>query len=86
MECLGIERREHLAEPVMRRRAILERRKAAQQFELLLAEGGDVGPPFGTRQHSHQREQEDLVERIKNLARLGSGSTSASKCSSQPTT
>jgi hypothetical protein len=55
---------------VMRRCAVLERAEAAQQFELFATEQGDVDDGLGPDQHGEQAKQEDLVERIGDLAWL----------------
>ena len=70
LELLGIERREQVAQLVVRRRAVLERPEAAQKLKLLLAELGDLHPALGGGQHGHQAQQQHLVERIPHLAGL----------------
>src|ERR1700694_529023 len=52
------------------RRAVLERTEAAQQRELLGPEQRDLGEALCTRQHRKQTQQQDLIERIGNLALL----------------
>jgi hypothetical protein len=70
LELLGIERREDVAELVVRRCAVLEWPEAAQELELLLAEPLDLDPALATRQHAEQHQQQHLIEQIEHLAAL----------------
>src|SRR6202011_2268963 len=70
LELLGIERGQDVTQVVVRRRAVLERTEAAQQRELLGPEQRDLGEALCTRQHRKQTQQQDLIERIGNLALL----------------
>ncbi len=49
LELLGIQRREDIADPVMRWRSVTERAEPAQQGKPFGAEPGDVGEGFCTR-------------------------------------
>ena len=69
-EGLRVERGEDVAEMIMRRRPACERPKAAQESELLLAKTRDVGEGLGPCQYGQQAQEQDLVERINDLARL----------------
>jgi hypothetical protein len=55
---------------VVRRCAVLERTEAAQQCELLGPEQRDLGETLCTGQRRKQTQQQDLIERIGNLALL----------------
>ena len=70
LELLGIQRREDIAEVIMRRRAILERAEPTEQRELLGAEKRDLSEAFRASQHRQQTQQQNLVERIGHLAKL----------------
>ena len=70
LERVGIERGENIAQRVMRRRAVGERRKPTQQRQLLFAEPLDIGEAFRPGQHAKERHQQYLVQRIDDLARL----------------
>ncbi len=70
LELLGIEGCKQVAELIVARRALRERSEAAQQIGLLLAELGDLDPALGAGQHRDQTEQQHLIERIPDLARL----------------
>ena len=65
-----IQCREDVADPVVRRRAVLERAEPPQQGQLLLAEPGDVGERFRPRQGRKQGQQQHLIERRDHLASL----------------
>ena len=70
LELLGVERGQDVTQVVVRRRAVLERTEAAQQRELLGPEQRDLGEALCTGQHRKQTQQQDLIERIGNLALL----------------
>jgi hypothetical protein len=55
---------------IVRRSAIGERAKPAEEIEFLAAEPSDIHEGFGTRQHCEQRQQEHLIARIHDLAML----------------
>jgi hypothetical protein len=54
----------------MRGRAAAKRAEPAQEFELLLAEPGNVDEALGPGQHREQAQEQDFLERINHLARL----------------
>ena len=70
LELLGIERGKDVAEVIVRRRPIAKRPEPAQQFQLLLAEAGDIDEGLRSSQHREQRQQQHLVERVDHLAGL----------------
>lgn len=47
LELVGVPRGEYLADPAVRRGAVLERAEAPQQVQLFLAEAGNVGKGLG---------------------------------------
>src|SRR5215813_8388246 len=55
---------------IVRRRSVGERPEAAQQRELLLAETRNVSEGLRSRQHREQAQEQDLLERINDLAGL----------------
>ena len=67
---LGIERGENIAEMIVRRRPVAKPPEAAQQFQLLLAEAGDIDEGLRPSQHGEQTQQQHFVERIDHLAGL----------------
>nr|WP_246206830.1 hypothetical protein [Methylocystis heyeri] len=69
-EGFGVERGEDVAEVIMCRHSIGERPQAAQEGELLLAKARDVGEGLGAGQHREQAQEQDLIERINDLAGL----------------
>ena len=70
LEFFRIKRREDIAQRVVRRRAVHIRAKAAQQFELLLAEAGNIGERLGASQHRQQAQQQHLIKRVHDFGRL----------------
>jgi hypothetical protein len=70
LECLGIERGEHLAQAVMTRRCVHKCAKAPQQRKLLFPELGNRGEGLGASQHRQQGHQQTLIQRIDNLVEL----------------
>ncbi|MBB4189837.1 hypothetical protein GGE07_006543 [Sinorhizobium terangae] len=65
-----VEHGEDVAEVIVRRRPIGEGPKAPQQSQPLLAKTRDIGEGLGSRQHREQAQEQDLLERIDDLARL----------------
>src|SRR5215813_5419432 len=55
---------------IVRRRSVGERPEAAQESELLLAETRNVSEGLRSRQHREQAQEQDLLERINDLAGL----------------
>jgi hypothetical protein len=70
LELVGVQCGEDVAEVIMRRRAILEWAKPAEQRELLCSEKRDLGEAFRAGQHGEQAQKQDLVERISHFAAL----------------
>ena len=70
LKLFGIEGCEDVADPVMRRCAVAERSKPAQQGQLLLAEPGNVGERFRAGQGGEQGQQQHLIKRVNHLAGL----------------
>src|SRR5580700_10111083 len=70
LEFPGVERRENVAEVVVRRRSIAERQKPAQKRDLLLAEPCDIDEGFRPGEHCEQAQQQHLFERVDHLAAL----------------
>ena len=70
LELIGVERREDIAEVIMRRRAILERAEPAEQLKLLGAEKCDLREAFRASQHGKQAQQQNLIQRVGHLAKL----------------
>ena len=67
---LSVERREDIAEVIVRGRPIPELAEPAQKIELLLAEQCDIDEGLGPGQHRQQAQKQDLVQRISDLAAL----------------
>jgi hypothetical protein len=67
---LGIEAGQDVAEMIMGRGAVGKRPQPPPQFELPVAEPGDVGDRLGTGQHGKQAQQEHLIERVDHLIAL----------------
>ncbi len=61
LENLGVERRENVAQLIVRWRPVAERPEAAQEFELPFAEPRDIGERFRTRQRRQKAEKQNLV-------------------------
>ena len=55
---------------IMRGRAVLERAKTTKKVKLLDPEKGDLGKTLSARQHGEQAQQQDLIERVADLAGL----------------
>jgi hypothetical protein len=70
LELLGIEAGQDVAQMIVRGRAVRKGPEPPQQFELPLAEPGNVGDRLGTGQHGEQAQQQHLVERVDHLAAL----------------
>jgi hypothetical protein len=74
LEFRVVERRENVAEVVVRRRPIAERQKPAQKRDLLLAEPCNIDEGFRPGEHCEQAQQQHLFERVDHpAALLGSG-------------
>src|SRR5258707_7514262 len=63
LEFRSVERRENVAEVVVRRRSITKRQEPAKKLDLLLAEPRDIDERFRYRQHSEQAQHLHLFER-----------------------
>src|SRR6202162_3734382 len=70
LEFRGVERRENVAEVVVRRRSIAERQKPAQKRDLLLAEPCNIDEGFRPGEHCEQAQQQHLFERVDHLTAL----------------
>src|SRR5580693_1826731 len=70
LEFRVVERRENVAEVVVRRRSIAERQKPAQKRDLLLAEPCNIDEGFRPGEHCEQAQQQHLFERVDHLAAL----------------
>ena len=70
LELVRVERGEDVAQVVVGRRSIGERPEPAEKVELLFAEAGNIDEGIGTRQHREERQKQDLVQRIHDLAAL----------------
>jgi hypothetical protein len=70
LEFRVVERRENVAEVVVRRRSIAERQKPAQKRDLLLAEPCNIDEGFCPGEHCEQAQQQHLFERVDHLAAL----------------
>ena len=70
LELLDVEGGENFAEPVVRRRAVLELGEALQQSEFGLAEPRDVDEVVRSREDRQETENQDFRQRIDHLARL----------------
>ncbi len=85
LEGFGIERRQDVAEVVVRGSAAGERPEAAQKLALLLAEAGDVDDRLGSSQHGQQAQQQDLVQRPITLPRCRGSGRSLNASAKPPT-
>src|ERR1700690_4153629 len=70
LEVLRVERGEDVAEMVVRWRTVEEWPEASQKLQFHVAKPGDIDEGFGPGQHREQRQQEHLIERIRDLAAL----------------
>ncbi len=70
LELFGIEGSQDIAEMVVSRRTIFERREPAQQLKPLHAEQSDSGDTFRSSHHRGEAQQQDLAQRIGHLAAL----------------
>jgi hypothetical protein len=61
LEFRGVERRENVAEVVVRRRSIVGRQKPAQKRDLLLAEPCNIDEGFWPGEHCEQAQQQHLT-------------------------
>jgi hypothetical protein len=64
LELRSIERRENVAEVVVRRRSIAKWQEPAKKLDLLLAEPRDIDERFRSGKHTEQAQQQHLFERI----------------------
>ena len=55
---------------VVRGRSIGERAESAEQVQLLVAKPGDIDERIGARQHREERQKQDFIQRIHDLAAL----------------
>jgi hypothetical protein len=70
LEFLGVERREDVAQVIMRGSTVAKWPEPTQKIKLLLVEPGNVDERLGSRQHREQTQKQDLLERIEHLAGL----------------
>jgi hypothetical protein len=70
LECLGFQRGENVAEVIVRRGSILEGSEAPEKSQFQPAEFGDVGDCLRPGDDGEQAQQQDLIERIFDLAPL----------------
>jgi len=70
LEFRSVERRENIAEMVVRRRSVPERQEPAKKLDLLLAESRDIDEGLRSGKHSEQAQQQHIFERIDHLAAL----------------
>jgi hypothetical protein len=70
LEGLGVQRGENVTEVIVRRRSILERSEASEQSQFQPAESGDVGDRLRPGYEGEQAQQQNLVQRIFDLAAL----------------
>jgi hypothetical protein len=70
LEGFGVQGRQNVAEVIVRRRAIRERSKASEKSQFQPAKFGDVGDRLRPGDDGEQAQQQDLIERIFDLAAL----------------
>lgn len=70
LELLGVEGREDVTEMVVGWRAAEGGLEASEKFHFHPAEPGGINEGFGSGQHGEQRQQEHLIVRIHDHARL----------------
>jgi len=70
LESLGVEHGKDVAKLIMGRRAVLERREAAQEIPPLFTEFGNLHPAVRTAKDCDQRQKQHFGKRIENLYNL----------------
>src|SRR5579863_7582488 len=72
LKSLGVERGENVAQSVVRRRAVGEGQKSAQQVQFLLSEPRDRREAVRPGKHAKQRQKQNLIQGIDDFPRLPS--------------
>ncbi len=70
LELLRVQHREDVAELVVRGRSGREGAETTQKIQLVIAVSGDLDPALAAGQHTQEREQQHLVQRIEHLGAL----------------